>query len=477
MTVLTYTRTALKGPPALILQHLLRRNLGTFIEKTFNELEPATRYEHNWHIDSIAYHLAEVAAGRCKRLLITMPPRSLKSISASVAFPAWLLGHHPERRVICVSYGRSLTDDLSSKFRKIITARWYRELFPATRIDPRKDTVPEVKTTAGGGRLTTTIGGALTGRGGSLVIVDDPMKAIDANSEAARQSVITWFNETLMTRLDDKRTGAIVVIMQRFHVDDLAGHLLKTGGWTHLNLPAIADEDRTIPVGDDGFYTFRAGELLQPARETQAILDELKTRLGSSAFSAQYLQRPVPAGGNMIDVAWFSRYDRLPETDYRWKTVTSWDTASKADELNDYSVGITALTNKHAFYILNVVRKRLLYPDLKKLIIAERDRWKPDYILIEDKGSGTSLLQDLKDSHVFAKAIEPKGDKVIRLSACTALMESGGVYLPGEAPWLDPFESELLAFPLGVHDDQVDALSQLINWYRTGSRYTLDNVG
>ena len=272
---------------ARLLQTALRYDLGAFIRKTVNELEPTTDYEHNWHIDSIAYHLAEVAAGRCNRLLITLPPRSLKSLSASVAFPAWLLGHQPDRRVICVSYGRSLADDLSSKSHKIIATNWYQALFPATRIDPRKHTVTEVRTTAGGGRLTTTIGGPLTGRGGSLVIVDDPMKAVDANSEAARQSVITWFNETLMTRLDDKRTGAIVVIMQRLHVDDLAGHILRQGGWTHLDLPAIAHEDRTIPLGYGQFHEFRKGDLLQPERETQAILDELKTRLGSSAFSAQ----------------------------------------------------------------------------------------------------------------------------------------------------------------------------------------------
>lgn len=459
-----------------VLQAFLRVDLSAFIQKTFNELEPASRYEHNWHIDSMAYYLSEVAAGRCRRLLITLPPRNLKSISASVAFPAWYLGHHPDRRVICVSYGRSLTEDLSLKFRRIIGAPWYRALFPAARVDPRKETITEVKFTDGGGRLTTTIGGPLTGRGGSLVIIDDPMKTADANSEIARQNVATWFNETLITRLDDKRTGAIVVIMQRLHVDDLAGHLLRQGGWTHLDLPAIADADLTIPVGRGRTHTFRQGELLQPVRETHTILDGLRASLGSSAFSAQYLQRPVPAGGNMIKIAWFSRYDGHPVTDHHWKIVTSWDTASKADELNDYSVGITALVKKDVFYILNVVRARLLYPDLKKRIIAEKARWKPDYILIEDKGSGTSLLQDLRGSGVYARPIEPKGDKIVRMSACTAIIESGSVYLPRSAPWLDELESELSAFPLGVHDDQVDALSQLINWYKTGSRYTLDNL-
>ncbi|WP_439605267.1 phage terminase large subunit, partial [Shinella sp.] len=374
-------------------------------------------------------------------------------------------------------YGRSLTDELSSRFRRIINADWYRELFPSMAVDPRKDTVSEVRTTSGGYRLTTTIGGALTGRGGMLVIVDDPLKAADADSEAARSTVNTWFRETLLTRLDDKQTGAIVVVMQRLHDDDLAGQIIRVGGWTHLNLPAIAAQDQVLQVGQGRTRLFRSGELLHANRDSQSVLEELRQNLGGAAFSAQYLQRPVPVGGNMVDVSWFGRYDVPPQKiDYRCKIVQSWDTASKADELNDYSVGITALVQRDAFYILKVVRARLLYPDLKRRIIDEKRRWGPDYLLIEDKGSGTSLLQDLRRDGVIAKAIEPKGDKIVRMSACTAIIESGSVFLPRQAPWLDEFEHELLAFPKGVHDDQVDALSQFLNWWRTRSRYTLDNI-
>ena len=157
---------------------------------------PAQVYHHNWQMEAVGHHLGEVAAGRCKRLLITLPPRSLKSLSASIALPAWLLGRDPHRRIVCVSYAQDLTIAHANSFRAIVNANWYRQLFPSMRIDPRKDTETEVRTTLGGYRLSTTVGGSLPGRGGSLIIIDDPMKAADAHSEAARARVNTWFDET-----------------------------------------------------------------------------------------------------------------------------------------------------------------------------------------------------------------------------------------------------------------------------------------
>ena len=327
--------------------------------------------------------------------------------------------------------------------------------------------------------MTTTVGGPLTGRGGDIIIIDDPIKAADAESEAARDTANTWFRETVLSRLDDKTVGAIIIVMQRMHVDDLAGHVLKTGGWNHLDLPAIASESQSVLTGPNNFHNFWEGDLLHPDRDTQQVLDELRATMGTAAFSAQYLQRPVPAGGNRIKIGWFSRYDVLPDTsEHHWKVVQSWDTASKAGQLNDYSVGITALVYKReAIYITDVVRARLEYPDLKKTIIATKRRFKANYVLIEDKGSGMSLIQDLKRDHIFCKPIKPEADKVVRMSVCSAPIESGAVFLPNAAPWLETLEHELMAFDKGIHDDQVDALSQLINWAMKGSRYTLDNIG
>ena len=222
-----------------ILDALYRRQLSAFTARCFAEVNGGQAFDQNWHIDALTWHLTQVANGSIKRLLITLPPRSLKSLSASVAFPAWVLGHDPSRRIVCVSYASDLAVELANKTRQIIASDWYKRLFLSTRVDPRKDTETEVRTTKGGYRLSTTVGGSLTGRGGSIIIIDDPMKAADANSDVARNKTNNWFDQTLLTRLDNKKDDAIILVMQRLHVDDLAGHVLKLGGWTHLN-PAIS---------------------------------------------------------------------------------------------------------------------------------------------------------------------------------------------------------------------------------------------
>ena len=464
-------------PKHRLLEALLRQNLGAFTERCFNEISPAQSYAHNWHLDALAFHLSEVAAGRIKRLLITLPPRSLKSISASVAFPAWLLGHDPSRRIVCVSYARDLTVAHANSCRAVMRAPWYKALFPLTRIDPAKDTETEIRTTGHGYRLATTVGGTLTGRGGSIVIIDDPMKAADAASDLARQKVNVWFDETLLSRLDNKKEDTIILVMQRLHVDDLAGHVLNQGDWIHLDLPAIAESPARIHTGPGRFYDRSIGEALHSAREPISELQKLKLAMGSAAFSAQYQQAPVPPGGHMVQWSWFGVYQDFPARCRGERIVQSWDTASKATELSDYSVGITAQIGREAVHILDLVRERLDYPSLKRRIVVEKQRWKADDLLIEDKGSGTSLIQDLKRDRCYAIAIRPEADKAVRMSACSARIEAGAVFRPARAPWLDDFRAELLAFPYGAHDDQVDALSQLLNWMRTKSTYTLDNLG
>ncbi|PZV37171.1 phage terminase large subunit [Mesorhizobium kowhaii] len=177
----------------------------------------------------------------------------------------------------------------------------------------------------------------------------------------------------------------------------------------------------------------------------------LKRAMGSMAFSAQYLQSPVPLGGNLIRWDWFRRWTELPEKErFTQEIVQSWDTASKAAELNDYSVGITAMVLKEAIYILSVVRERLEFPALKRRIATEKDRWKATMVLIEDKGSGTNLIQDRRNDGVFSIAIEPEGDKIVRMSAGSACIEDGRVFLPQKAPWLDDFRSEVLAYPTAL---------------------------
>ena len=258
---------------AAVLAALLRTDLRYFVRKSFQTILPGTVYLTNWHIDAMVYHLGQVEAGNNTRLLMNQPPRTLKSLCTSVANVAWLLGHNPSRRIIVVSYSNELAAELHRQFRMIVDAPWYRALFP--RMRPAKDTGTELVTTAGGSRYATSVGGTLTGRGADLIIIDDPHKAEDAMSELARKRVNDWFGGTLISRLNDKERGPIVVVMQRLHEDDLAGHLLEQGNWRHLDLPAIAVEDSIIPVGPNKFHERREGDVLHAARESREALDRI----------------------------------------------------------------------------------------------------------------------------------------------------------------------------------------------------------
>ena len=411
-----------------------------------------------------------------RRLIITVPPRSLKSICASVCLPAFILGHDPARRIICVSYSEGLARKHANDCRALMRSGLYRGVFPATRISAAKDTETEVMTTARGSRLATSVGGTLTGRGGNLVIIDDPLKPQEAQSQSARDSLKQWYSNTLLSRLDHKTEGSIIVVMQRLHPDDLVGHLLEQQGWRHLNLPAIAEEETIIRLSPTRSFRRRIGDLLHPERESQTALDELKASMGSMEFSAQYQQAPVPAGGNLIKWSWFRFYDQPPTPLPGDKVIISWDTALSSSQLADYSACVVLLVRHQSIYILDVIRARLEYPDLKRTVLENYHRWNqiaPSCVLvIEKKGSGLSLIQDLRRDDIHAIGITPEGDKIMRMAAQTAVIEAGAVHLPTQAHWLEEFKKELLSFPASKHDDQIDALSQALQRASTPDRPT-----
>jgi hypothetical protein len=310
---------------------LLRADFRPFLEKVFSTLSPGQSFIPTWHHEAIAWQLERIRRGEIRRLIINMPPRSLKSIMASVAFPAYVFGHDPSRRIICVSYSADLAKKHANDFRAVLESHWYRTTFPITRIGPYKNSETEIEFTARGFRLSTSVGGTLTGRGGDIVIIDDPLKPDEALSETKRSAANLWFANTLLSRLDDKRTGAIVVVMQRVHIDDLTGFLLsQSDEWEVLSLPAIAEFDETIPLAGGRVHRRQFGEALSPKREPLHVLEDLKRQIGGDAFSAQYQQAPTPPGGAMIKRHWIKRYKELPPQSERFLTVQSWDTASSA---------------------------------------------------------------------------------------------------------------------------------------------------
>jgi predicted phage terminase large subunit-like protein len=455
-------------PNDTTLDAILRSEFYSFVQAIFPIVSGGETFWPNWHIEAIAYALTRVMRGEIKRLIINVPPRSLKSITASVAFPAFLLGHDPTYKIICVSYAEALARKHAGDTRALMRSPLYRRLFPGTRISPRKDTELEFMTTKGGFRLAVSVGGTLTGRGGRLAILDDPMKPQDAYSETAREGSKQWYAHTLLSRLDNKADDAIIVVMQRLHVDDLVGHLLEQDGWTLLKLPAIAPSYEATLIGPDQWYARLEDDELHPRREPRRVLDELRREMGSADFSAQYLQEPVPPGGNMIKWSWFPVYDTPPQWKPGDSVIVSIDTAMTTSELADFSAAVVLHIHGDSAYVLDVVCQRLDYPDLRRKVIELHRHWRcmpARYcLLIEDKGSGTSLIQDLRSEQIHAIGIKPKLEKILRMHRHTARIEAGAVFVPRQAPWLDKFRAELLAFPLGRHDDRVDALSQALEY-------------
>ena len=380
-----------------------------------------------------------------------------------MAFPAFLLGHDPSAKIVCVSYSTDLAIKHARDCKAVMTSHWYRRLFPGMRIS-EKNTELETVTTQRGYRLATSPGATLTGLGGNYIILDDPMNPKQAMSKAQRSSVIQWFGNTLLTRLNDKSQGVIIVVMQRLHVDDLVGVLLEQGGWHHLDLPAIADAPQKVAIGRGKFSRRKVGDILHPALEPAPILAEIKARMGTMDFSAQYLQRPIPAEGNLIKREWIKLYRALPEKKPGDYTVISWDTALKPTEISDYSVGTAWQVQGDNCYLIDLVRDRFDFTELKRAVMRLRAQWPHAHILIEDKGSGTSLIQELRREQVNTIPITPDVDKVTRLYATQPRFESGSVLFPEGVPWLDDLISELLGFPEGRHDDQVDSISQALAW-------------
>ena len=226
-------------------QAVVRNDFVAFVERSFRELNPQTEFQHNWHIDVVAAALEQCRAGKLRRLIINVPPRSLKSHMTSISFVAWLMGHNPAARIICASYAQDLAEKLAADCRSLMTTEWYQDLFQSTRLATGRSAVHDFTTTEKGSRLATSVGGGFTGRGADFIIVDDPLKPDEALSETQRNAVNNWYDHTLVSRLNDKRTGCIIIIMQRLHEDDLIGHVLDAEPWKLIRFPAIAEEDET----------------------------------------------------------------------------------------------------------------------------------------------------------------------------------------------------------------------------------------
>lgn len=445
-----------------LLQAILRHNFPAFITKSFYTVSPGTEYLHNWHISLIAKKLKQIEEGKITRLIINIPPRYLKSICVSVSWSAWLMGHNPSTKIMTASYSQSLSNKHSQDCRLLMNSSWYKELFPNTKINIGENQKSKFVTSKRGFRFATSTGGTATGEGGDYLIVDDPQNPNKINSKKYRQATIEWFEQTFVSRLNNKKTGAIVIVMQRLHEDDLCGYLLKNkkDQWDLLKLPAIYEQ----PASFTQSYLINKdpGSVLHKEREDLDALNKLKIELGEYNFAAQYQQEPVPRKGSMIKKSWLKYFSPKEKIEFS-QIIQSWDTAIKAKDDSDYSVGITIGINNNGYYLLDVKRIRAEYPELIIALQNFANKWNPHSILIEDKASGQSLIQSLKPLiRTPIIAIRPKFDKVTRFAIHTPLFEAGKIFLDHEANWRIELEQELLSFPKSSHDDQVDSISQAL---------------
>lgn len=452
--------------------YILRRDLTSFNHRTFYELNPGRTFISSPHIEVMATALEDCRLGKTKRVILNLPPRSLKSHSVSVSFVAWLMGHNPSAQIICASYNQDLANKHARDTRTVMNSTFYNTLFPGTKLSSEKSSVEEFLTTAQGFRMATSVEGTLTGRGSDFIIIDDPLKPDEALSGTRLKSCNDWYDNTLYTRLNDKETGCIIIVMQRLHQDDLVGHVLDQEDWKVVSFPAIAETNTIHQIaGPLGHRPFRrnAGDALDPQRESLVTLKRMQTTIGRYNFQSQYQQNPMPLGGMIIESSWLRYYEPGQPLPPFALILQSWDTANKAGELNDFSVCTTWGVHNGQYYLLNVYRRRLNYPDLKRAVRDQAHTHQATEIVIEDKASGTQLIQDLQADGVLGiKPYEPLrlADKQMRLHAQSAEFESGRVLLPRTATWLNDYIRELTSFPASKYDDQVDSTTQALDYLK-----------
>lgn len=472
-------------------------SLFEFCRHAWHVIEPGQEFKSSWHLEAIAEHLEAIASGDIKNLLVNIPPGTSKSIFVSVMLNAWWWIREPSLRVFSASYGESLAVRDAQKTRAIILSDWYQARWPDVRIKKGEDQKAKFDLESGGSRMATGIGGKATGFHMDLKIVDDPHSAKTAQSDAERQTALDWFDQTLSTR-GVSRDAATVVVMQRLHERDISGHIIDDiGGYTHLMLPMRYESAMKKPKTSIGFEDPRTkdGELLWPELFPEKVVKSLERNLGEYGASGQLQQRPSPAGGGILKTDHFQLWssDRsLPHFD---AVIQSWDTAFTERSTGDPSAltawGFFTYEGKKCALLLDAFNDNLGYPALKAKVIEEwgstygEAKRRSDFILVEQKASGQSIIQDMRVAGLPVKPYNPgRADKVTRAHMAAPILETDCIYvLESKArpkqfvSWATKFVKECELFPNGAHDDLVDTCTQVIIYARDANLLaSLENI-
>lgn len=500
------TRSAVSAPSESAIDRALAAkdrdelalDLRAFVREAWPMLEPATVFRSNWHIDAICDRIEAAYNRDILRLVINIPPRAMKSSIVSVLAPAWRWTRAPHERFLTASYGADLATRDAVKSRRLIASAWYQarwgHVFQLTSDQNMKTRYENDRT---GYRIATSVGGTATGEGGDIILIDDPHKADEVESDVQRQAVLDWHDGTISTRFNDPNTGVEILVMQRLHERDLTGHLLEKGGWEHLCLPMEYEPTHPFVWPDDPRSDL--GELLwdgshegSDSRFGREAVDHLKADLGSYRAAGQLQQRPAPLEGGILKRHWWRYYPPAEQPDgteeWGWlppfdRLIQGWDTALKEKTTSDFTVGALWGIHRGNRYLLRVARGQWSLPETKtqlRLLTGwARDRW-PHVgmvIYVGNAANGPEVVSQLRDEipGIVSVAEGAGGDKVQRAHAISPQLESGNVFVPGyplpdgtgydrsrTPPWVQEFIEEHSAFPNAAHDDRVDTTSLVL---------------
>lgn len=447
-----------------ILKEKAERDISEFIKQAWHVIEPGTPYVDNWHIDLISEYLQAVDNSEILRLIINIPPRHMKSIQTTVCYPAWSWIKKPTKRFIKVSYSDSLSRKHNVLCRDIIRSPWYQKNWgDRFKIKDDVDRQDEFKNDHHGMMFSTSVGGRLTGEGGDVIIVDDPQNPLMANSATEREASIAFFKNTLQTRLNDPKKGAIIVIMQRMHEHDLTGYILSEQlGYEHICLPAEAPERTVIHFPISGREVIREeGDLLNPGRFDKEALEGLKKSMGSAQYAGQFQQTPAPAEGLIFKREWLGNFFKTAP--HQNMLIQSWDMPFTKSEGSAKCAGIVIGRNGASIYIFDMVNDKMTFTESVAAVRTLTGKWpKARAKVIENKANGPAIVDLLKKEIPGMVEFNPKGSKEERAISMTPYFEAGNIWFPDPEthPWVHDLINDLLIFPKGQYKDTVDALVQ-----------------
>lgn len=465
-----------------------RDNFDCFAERAFKIVEPGTEYEWSWHLECICEHLEASYRGEERRLIFNLPPRTLKSYLVARAFPAWVMGKDPGAKFIVSSYGHEVAEQNAMACRRIMRDKWYQEIFPKTIINPELDRNTHFETTQAGQYYAASALSPITGIGASYIILDDPIKPMEASSETIRNSTNENIRTTFFTRFNDKRTGKFILVMQRVHENDPTGNLLKDGGYIHVKLPAEAKKYHSITLGRRK-WEMNEGDLLFPARLSREILDQARLDMTDAIYVGQMLQEPVPVGGGEFRPEWQQHY---PNGSIKPKTMNIYilvdaaggdETNRKKKKTSDWTaMAVIGLGPDNNFYLLDMVRDRLNATERIDTLFVLHRKWndlsgRPPKVGYEKYGlmTDTFYAKTRMNEEGYRFQLNELGgrmNKEERIRRMIPDLQKSRWYFPDNLLYTDNegrtfdlvkelFESEMATFPRSRFDDMLDAISRI----------------